>query len=95
MVDDIGPLRPIEADDLPQCAHRPEQAVAASPPAERVQGKPFGADPLAMRLDPGGNGDVAARLAQGPGKGQPVGPEIPILSGQEEQLRPLLGALHR
>jgi hypothetical protein len=89
MIDDVGPLRPIKPGDLAQAAHRPEEAVAAPPPAEWMQGKSLATDPLAMRLHPGSNGYVAAGLAQGAGEGQPVGPEIPILSREKEQLRPL------
>ena len=95
MMHDIGPLAPIQRGDRRHGAAGADDTVAAPPPAQRLEPKPLGADPVAMRALARGDDDFEPGIARRPRDRQPVRPEIPILGDQIEQLRPLARPLRR
>ena len=95
MMHDIGPLAPVQRGDRRHGAAGADDTVAAPPPAQRLEPKPLGADPVAMRALARGDDDFEPGIPRRPRDRQPVRPEIPILGDQIEQLRPLARPLRR
>src|SRR5262249_59463152 len=86
VVDEVGRLGAVEADDLPQRAQMADEPVAAPPPGERAQRKPLAADLLAMCALPRRDDDLEPGIAGRPRDRQAVRAEIPILGDEKEQL---------
>ena len=95
MMHDIGPLAPVQRGDRRHGAAGADDTVAAPPPAQRLEPKPLGADPVAMHALARGDDDFEPGIPRRPRDRQPVRPEIPILGDQIEQLRPLARPLRR
>ena len=89
MMHDIGPLAPVQRGDRRHGAAGADDAVAAPPPAQRLEPKPLGADPVAMHALARRDDDFEPGIPRRPRDRQPVRPEIPVLGDQKEQLRPL------
>ena len=88
MMHDIGPLAPVQRGDRRHGAAGADNAVAAPPPAQRLEPKPLVADPVAMHALARRDDDFEPGIPRRPRNRQPVRPEIPILGDQKEQLRP-------
>src|SRR5580704_2833100 len=86
MIEDVGLLGAIEADDLAQCAEMARQPVAAPLPGEGEQRKSLRADPFAVVAYPGRDRDRETGVARRPRDRQAMRAEIPILGHEKEQL---------
>ena len=86
MVHKIGQLGAIKPGDLGNSPPGTEEAVAASAPIDRAQGETFLTDLPAMPPYSGRHHDLNAGIPRGPGYGQAMRTEIPILGDQEEKL---------
>jgi hypothetical protein len=94
MMNDERPLAAIEAIDLDHRREIAEKAQILAPPGERMKRETRRANALAMRRDAGRDRDREARIARCLGHRPPMGPEIPILGDEKDQLAPRAGA-HR
>ena len=88
MVHDSRPLAPVQRRDRRDSAAGAENAVAAPAPVQRLEAKPFGADPVAMNALACRDDDLEPGIPRGPRDRQAVRPEIPVLGDQKNQLRP-------
>ena len=83
MMHDIGPLAAVQRGDRRHGAAGADDAVAAPPPAQRLEPKPLGADPVAVRALARRDDDFEPGIPRRPRDRQPVRPEIPILGDQK------------